>query len=189
MPTDLRTLALSALEDLADQARTDYGSQRTSADQIEHAVREMLLSSDRRFAPPVGVRASGDILFRDDVLCHINIKTTDISKDFHMPNLISAANLKKILDRGERFYLLRVLHESGEIRSKEFWDIREIDWKHLQLGALGTGQIQIRNGLNPLTAHEHTLEDWVKEWRQQMQRFYRKEIDKANRRLMEWQNH
>lgn len=184
---EFRQLVLGSLDLLGNQVPADFGSQRTSADQIEHAVRQMLLQSDQRFRPPVGVRASGDILFDADALCHINIKSTDLSKEFHMPNLISAENLRKICDRQERFYLLRILHRSGEIISKEFWQITEIEWGNLQLGALGTGQIQIRNGLNPLTPHAGDRDSWMQQWREHMISFYTKEISKAERRRASWQ--
>jgi hypothetical protein len=184
---EFRQQVLGSLELLDNQVQSDFGSQRTSADQIEHAVRQMLLQSDPRFRPPAGVRASGDILFDADVLCHINIKSTDVSKEFHMPNLISAENLRKICARQQRFYLLRILHRSGEIISKEFWQLTEIDWSNLQLGALGTGQIQIRNGLNPLTPHTGDTATWMQQWREHMISFYTKEISKAERRRASWQ--
>jgi len=165
----------------------EFASQRTTADQIEHTVRQTLLAADHRFKPPRGTRAPGDILFDDTTLCHINIKSTDVSKDFHMPNLISAASLKRILDRGEKFYLLRISHDSGQIKHKEFWDIRDISWSNLQLAALGAGQIQIKDGLKPLIANQESHDDWVDTWRRTMVSFYKKEIDKASRRLTEWQ--
>ena len=183
----LGIMVLSALSGLEDIIKHEFASQRTTADQIEHTVRQTLLAADKRFMPPRGTRAPGDILFDDDVMCHINIKSTDVSKDFHMPNLISAASLKKILDRGEKFYLLRISHDSGQIKHKEFWDIRDIAWSNLQLAALGAGQIQIRDGLKPLVANQESHENWVDIWHNTMISFYKKEIDKANRRLTEWQ--
>ena len=186
--TTLRELVLSALSDLGNMVKHEFASQRTTADQIEHAVRDALLSADARFKPPIGTRASGDILFDDDVRCHINIKSMDVSKDFHMPNLISAANLRKILNRGERFYILRIAHDGGEIKSKDFLDIRDIAWSNLQLAALGAGQIQIKNGLTPLTPNQGSHEDWMAMWRDIMVTFYEKEINKANKRLAEWQH-
>jgi hypothetical protein len=164
----------------------DFGSHRTSADQIEHAVRNKLLESNERFNPPASARSSGDVLYQGDVLCHINIKSTDTSKQFHMPNLISANSLKRILDRGERYYLLRVLHNGGRILSKEAWDIRDISWQHLQIGALGAGQIQIRNGLIPLTKHDGSKEQWSAEWHSRMVSYYENEMRKAQKRMSQW---
>lgn len=179
---------IGSLAELDDLAHMDFGSHRTSADQIEHAVRNKLLESNDRFSPPVSARSSGDVLYQGDVLCHINIKSTDTSKQFHMPNLISANSLKRILDRGERYYLVRILHDNGQIQQKEAWDIRDIDWQHLQIGALGAGQIQIRNGLIPLTKHLGTRNEWIEQWRLMMVSYYDREISKAQRRISEW-NH
>jgi hypothetical protein len=176
--------SLSTLDGIDSHA---FASQRTSADQIEHAVREMLLAADSRFDKPAGVRASGDILWKDDVLCHINIKTTDIDKDFHMPNLISADNLWKIFNKNENFYLMRLFHSNGKITHKEFWDIRDIHWDNLQLGALGSGQLQLKNGLKPITTSITDHDAWVREWRDKMILFYEKEQIKIEKRLKKWQ--
>lgn len=183
---DLESHILESLAALDDLAHMDFGSHRTSADQIEHAVRNKLLESNIRFKPPGSARSSGDVLYHGNVLCHINIKSMDISKQFHMPNLISANSLKRILDRGERYYLVRILHDNGQIQQKEAWDIRDIDWQHLQIGALGAGQIQIRNGLIPLTKHVGTREEWLEQWRLMMVSYYNKEIKKAQKRISAW---
>lgn len=182
----LQKLILDSIASLDDLEHMDFASHRTSADQIEHSVRTMLLESDPGFKPPTSARSSGDVLYSGDVLCHINIKSTDTSKQFHMPNLISANSLRRIHQRGERYYLIRILHRGGTILSKEAWDIMDIDWKHLQIGALGAGQIQIKDGMVPLTKYHGTKDEWITEWQRIMAAFYRKEISKANRRLMEW---
>lgn len=184
----LESMLITTLESLGDISQTDFGSHRTSADQIEHAVRELLLASDPRFKPPVSARSSGDVLYEGDVRCHINIKSTDTSKQFHMPNLISSNSLRRIYKRSERYYLLRILHNNGAILSKEAWDIMDISWEHLQIGALGAGQIQIRDGMKPLTKYQGTKDDWITEWQKTMSAYYQKEISKANRRMLEWLN-
>lgn len=188
-PNNLESLILDCISDLSDLAHMDFGSHRTSADQIEHAVRSRLLESDSRFKPPASARSSGDVLYQGDVICHLNIKSMDTSKQFHMPNLISSNSLKRILDRGERYYLIRVLHDGGRICSKEAWDIRDIDWQHLQIGALGAGQIQIRNGLIPLTNHRGNHHDWMLQYKDAMVSYYTKEMVKAGKRLGKWQEY
>lgn len=184
----LEDLVMSYLSNLEDQILHEFGSQRTSADQIEHAVRAMLIAADDRFSAPPSARTPADVYFRDDVLCHINIKSMDLSKDFHMPNLISASSLKKILTKGERFYLLRISHDAGQIRSKEIWDIRNIDWTNLQVSALGAGQIQLKNGTNPVVPHEGDTDSWMEDWRSSMVSYYEKEIRKSQKRIKEWSN-
>ena len=183
----LQKLILDSLVHLDDLAQMEFGSHRTSADQIEHSVRAMLLGADARFKPPASARSSGDVLYQGDVLCHINIKSTDTTKQFHMPNLISANSLSKILARGETYYLVRILHHGGKISAKEAWDIRDISWENLQIGALGAGQIQIRNGLTPLTMHQGSEKDWMDQWYRMMVSYYQKEITKAQKRMLQWQ--
>lgn len=183
---ELQQLVAAAVSNLQNVDRYEFGSQRTSADQIEHAVRNLLLDSDSRFAKPVGVRAPGDLLFRGTKLCHINIKTTDLDKTFHMPNLISADNLWKIFSNDQLFFLLRVTHRSGTIAGTDFHDIRSIDWSNLQIGALGTGQLQIRNGLKPLTASSCSADEWMTQWRTIMLDFYDREAVKISKRLNKW---
>lgn len=187
MIKDLQAIVERELATFQGVAHNVWGSQRTSADQIEHAVREQLLSVDSRFQRPVGPRAPGDIMWRGTDTVHINIKTTDLDKAFHMPNLISADNLWRIFERGEHFFLLKIFHRSGQLDHTEFWNIKEVDWNRLQVSALGSGQIQIRNGMTPLTAHQGDHDHWVKRWQQEMIKFYHKEITKINKRIGKWE--
>ena len=185
--SDLAEIVLSTLADLEDQAWMEFASHRTSADQVEHAVRNILMKSDGRFKPPKSARTAADVLFEDEITHHINIKSMDVSKEFHMPNLVGADSLRRILDRGEKFYLLRIHHHSGEIIKKEFWNIEDINWSCLQLGALGAGQIQMRNGLAPLQCHEGGSDLWRQQWKDKMISHYQHEIEKCNKRIKKWQ--
>lgn len=181
----LRCLITTAMHDLALIENHAFASQRTTADQIEHEVRERLLGMSRGFMPPAGPRRPGDVTWHN---FHINIKSTDLDKSFHMPNLISADNLWKLLSQGQHFMLLRFSHNQGRIQHWDLWNIQDISWDHLTLGALGAGQIQIRDALKPLTAHDTDRESWRNQWKQRMIDFYQKERVKIDKRIEKWSN-
>lgn len=164
-----------------------WASQRTTADQIEHQVRERLLASDQRFLPPGGPRRPADVLWEHHARFNINIKSMDQARQFHMPNIISSENLWRILSQDQEFMILKIHHHRGEITAWEFWNIQDIDWCCLQLAALGTGQIQFRNGNAAIVAHAKDHITWRAEFRDRMLDFYQHEKLKADRRIAKWQ--
>lgn len=164
-----------------------FASQRTTADQIEHGARTLLLETDPGFQPPTGPRQPGDIRFVADHTFHINIKSLDLDKDFHMPNLISSENLWKILDQGDEFMILKFKHRAGEIQDWQLWNIQDIDWACLQISALGTGQLQFKDGLADVQSHQGSREEWRRQWRENMLKFYEREKTKIDKRLTKWQ--
>lgn len=182
---ELTELVSRAMHDLSRIDEHAFASQRTMADQIEHEVRTRLIGHDPDFAAPQGARRPADVTWRN---FHINIKSMDLNRDFHMPNLISADSLWRLLERGDHFMLLRIAHRDGTVQTCDFCNIQDISWSDLALGALGAGQIQIRDGTKPLTVHSQNRTDWIAQWRQRMIEFYRHEHHKINRRLIKWSN-
>lgn len=185
---EIKESILSAIEKIPDQLQTDFGSHRTFADQIEYAVRQLLIKTDNNYRHPTSVRTAADVYYDDGNVSHINIKSMDVSKQFHMPNLIAANSLKKILDNGHNFILVRITHDAGKILAKECWEIREISWDSLQIGALGAGQIQISNATLPIQMHTGGNDLWWTIWRNTMIDYYYYEIKKAEKRLRKWES-
>ena len=181
----LRDQVNGALGDLHTIDDHVFASQRTSADQIEHEVRSRLLREHDDFSPPSGARQPADVRWRR---FHINIKSMDLARSFHMPNLVSADSLWRLLERGDHFMLLRLAHRNGKIENWDFWNIQDISWQHLTLGALGAGQIQIKNALLPLTAHQGSRDTWRQQWRERMIEFYEHERVKIDKRMIKWSN-
>ena len=185
----LNDLIMEGLKDLGGPESTSFGSQRTSADQLEHYARESLLAHDKRFQRPKGVRAPGDVLFVDGIrTAHINIKSVDHSKDFHMPNLISVDNLWRIFKQGDDFCLLVLAHSAGTLISKTFVDIRSVDWDCLRLAALGTGQIQIKDSSKPLLSWQGDAKAWMRRMRKEVISFYEHEKQKLDKRILAWES-
>jgi hypothetical protein len=167
-----------------DQHR--FASQRTTADQIEHSVRSMLLAADPGFRAPQGPRRPGDVMYGGTPTFHINIKSMDITKKFHMPNLISSENLWRLLDQAQEFVILKFQHQAGVILGHEIWNIQDIDWQCLQISALGTGQIQLRRGGDAILPYQGSRDEWRRELCQHMLEFYQREKLKADRRIAKW---
>lgn len=183
--SELTELVSGAMHDLSRIDEHAFASQRTMADQIEHEVRTRLIGHDPDFAAPQGVRRPADVTWRR---FHINIKSMDLNRSFHMPNLISADSLWRLLARGDHFMLLRIAHRDGIVQTWDLCNIQDISWDDLTLAALGAGQIQIRDGTKPLTMHGQDRTGWIAQWRQRMIEFYQHEHQKITRRLITWSN-
>ena len=181
---ELKRMIESVMDSLPLVESHAFGSQRTTADWIEHEIRSRLIRLGQGFRPPGGPRRPGDVTWNH---YHINIKSTDLTKDFHMPNLISSENLWKLLERGDEFVLLRLIHRDGKIEDWDFWNIQDISWDCLQIGALGTGQIQIKNATKPLTTGDDRP-SWRQQWQSKMMDFYQREQTKIGKRLAKWSN-
>jgi len=181
---ELTDMVQRVMQDLPMVEQHGFGSQRTTADWVEHLIRERLIALDQGFKPPVGPRSPGDVMWHN---YHINIKSTDLGRDFHMPNLISSENLWRLLQRGDHFMLLRLTHRAGQIHDWHFANIQDINWDSLQIGALGTGQLQIRDATKTPGVMQDR-EQWRHLWRRRMIDFYQREQTKIARRLEKWQD-
>ncbi|MYA92027.1 MAG: hypothetical protein F4Y30_01200, partial [Chloroflexi bacterium] len=97
-------------------------------------------------------RAMADIAFTDkDGFYHItDIKTHRIDTSFNMPQLTSVERLARLYEDDKNvFSVLMVKYEIDglKVRARDviFAPIEYLDWRCLTIGALGWGQIQIRN--------------------------------------------
>ena len=117
----------------------------------------------------------------------IDVKTHNIFTDFNMPNLISAQRLADFYKTDDNNYFCIIIVsykiENGELVYTDchFKPIENFDWKCLTLGALGCGQIQIKNA-NNLLFSEMSRKAWMLNLCTRMDTFYNKEIGKIGKR-------
>lgn len=138
-----------------------------------------------------GRRAMGDLTFADrDGFEHVvDVKTHRADASFSMPNLTSVDRLDRLYrNRGTYFDILLVRYavdgatiSIGEI---EFAPIEWLSWDCLTLGALGRGQIQIKNSRRIDIRVGQSRQAWMSElMRRLTHSFYPREVEKLQERV------
>ena len=115
-------------------------------------------------------RALADIAFTDSdgVYYAVDVKTHRLDTKFNMPNLISVRRIAEFYsDDNNVFVTLIIRYRLNGTRvlatQAHFAPIEFLSWNCLRIGALGLGQIQIKNAnrIELLTAHSRR--DWMLE--------------------------
>ncbi len=199
-----QTLALKMMQSLAARISipaTLMSKQRTLGDAVENAVVERFADICAEFSTEVTVsfsnRALEDVAFRyNSRYFAVDVKTRNAAARFSMPNLISVDRLLKFYDNPDNYFVLamigyRVISPSsnrqetvmlqvGEIIVS---DIEHIGWQSLTIGALGSGQLQIKDASKLVLNPESSRPDWLHELYYRLMRFYEGEIKKNGQRL------
>lgn len=155
-------------------------------DQFENILGDWCTDYSNDFAR----RAMADIAFTDkDGFYHItDIKTHRIDTSFNMPQLTSVERLARLYEDDKNvFSVLMVKYEIDglKVRARDviFAPIEYLDWKCLTIGALGWGQIQIRNSNDILLRDSYSRKKWMIEFCDAVLSFYPKEIGKIRNRI------
>lgn len=137
----------------------------------------------------LGRRAMADFAFNDIYNNYIvvDVKTHNINTTFNMPNITSVERLSKFYSESDNniFSLLMVSYNENTNKFSEiyFIPIEHLDWDCLNIGALGSGQIQIANYNNKTINKSQTRKEWMLNMVDALKEFYPKEIDKIHERL------
>lgn len=131
-----------------------------------------------------------DVAFKDkeDFYCVVDVKTHREDTSFNMPNLTSVERLSRFYeDDANIFALIMVKYrlEQNAVIATEviFAPIEFLSWDCLTIGALGWGQIQIRNS-NQISLNDgHSRKDWMLTLCDAMLDFYPREILKIQDRV------
>lgn len=133
-----------------------------AADVLERAVGTVMVDALGEdcaggYEATTGQRSREDLRFVDRAGYRhsVNVKGQDLGKDFHMPNLISADNLRKFfaesLTTQSHYSLLIVRYRvsAGVIEVVEvlFFPIEWVRWHSLAIQSQGRGMVQLKNGL------------------------------------------
>lgn len=140
-------------------------------------------------------RAMADMAFEDHHGRYyvVDVKTHNLDTDFNMPNLISVKRLSSFYEGDDKnnFCILVVEYKVSEGKIEytncHFKLIESFDWNCLTIGALGCGQIQIRNANNIAFDPDSTRKKWMLGLCTKLETFYDKEIEKINKRKKEFQ--
>lgn len=134
-------------------------------------------------------RSMEDMAFYDNTGNYyaIDVKTHDVDSHFSMPNLISMQRLAKFYRNDTNTFCIliidyKVVIDHIEYLSCHFKPIEHFAWSGLTLGALGWGQIQIKDS-NRLFFEPHpSRKRWMLELCETAAAFYDAEIGKIAER-------
>jgi len=173
------------------------GQQRTVADLIESKISEILyndtneLISEKKLAR--SKKSIEDItLISNGIKYYIDPKTHDINSQFSMPNLTSIEKIKKLFltNKKELVYvfvtysLVNHMIIIGDIKVFFIW---ELDMSTLGVGALGKGQLQIKNANIDIVFTNNGKIEWYSNFKKLVQDHLIKQITKINKQILEWQ--
>lgn len=184
-------------QNLVDFELVDGGMQRTVGDLIENKISEILFNSDSELITekrePRSKKSIEDVtLVSGGVLYYIDPKTHDTNSDFSMPNLTSIDKIKKLFSSNEQ-ELIYVFVSYGldngmvVISDIKVFFIWELDISILGIGALGKGQLQIKNANNELVFTNKGKQEWFEDFKKLVHEYLKKQITKTNKQILEWE--
>ena len=160
--------------------------QRGIADKIEQSCNVILKEYFESVQPAKSRRSIEDVTVNG---CFIDHKTTDVARDFKMPNLISIDRLVK-LDKPLLYNFVKYDSDKKKIVDIDVLSVYELNWEHLSIQNLGVGQLQIKNMVSFLSSPKTNLSknEWIKKLQQESVKFYDKLIVKTTQRKQKWMN-
>ena len=183
-------------EQLENFELIEGGQQRTVGDLIESKVSEILFNSTReliseKIAPRSKKSIEDVTLVSNGVSYYIDPKTHDINSEFSMPNLTSVQKIKKLFDTTDKeliyVFVSYAITEGmviiSDIKVIFLW---ELDISILGVGALGKGQLQIKNANKDLVFTQKGKVGWYGDFKLLMQEFLKKQLIKVNKQILEW---
>jgi hypothetical protein len=182
---------------LQDFELMDGGQQRTVGDLIEHKVIEILYNSKddiiTETKKSTGKKSTEDVtLISNGVSYYIDPKTHNINSDFSMPNLTAIEKLKKIIHTPncEMMYILvnyKIFNKMVMIEGFDIFFLWEIDCSILRVGALGRGQLQLKDANKELVFTDKGKEEWFNDFRGIVIEFFQKQLIKIKKQILDWE--
>lgn len=184
-------------ENLVDFELVNGGMQRTVGDLIENKISDILFNSDSELITekrePRSKKSIEDVtLVSGGVLYYIDPKTHDTNSDFSMPNLTSIDKIKKLFSSDEQeliYVFVSYGLENGMVVISDIkvFFIWELDISILGIGALGKGQLQIKNANNELVFTNKGKQEWFEDFKKLVHEYLKKQITKTNKQILEWE--
>jgi hypothetical protein len=185
-------------ENLENFELINGGQQRTVGDLIEGKIKEILHNSKNELIcetrGPRSKKSIEDvtIISYDGMTYYIDPKTHNINSDFSMPNLTSVDKIKKLfLSKNKDLIYVFVDYTINDgiviIENIKVFFIWELDISILGVGALGKGQLQIKNANKDLIFTNKGKLQWYLDFKKLVQYFLSNQINKINKQILEWQ--
>lgn len=169
-------------------------SPRAVGDAIEDILAEgfgtVLGNLAQEYSSKFARRAMEDIVFtdKDDFYYVVDVKTHRLDASLSMPNLISVKRLSRFYEEDKNYFVvLKVNYRVEDLKvvidSVTFVPLEFLSWDCLTLGALGWGQIQIKDAKTVTILPKNERKSWMIEMCDNLLDFYPKEILKINDRI------
>ena len=109
-----------------------------------------------------------------------------------MPNLTSIEKIKKLFlnEKEELVYVFvsyRIENAVINIVEVKVFFIWELDISILGVGALGKGQLQIKNANESLIFTSKGKENWYVDFKKLVQTYLKKQITKIKKQILDWE--
>ncbi len=144
----------------------------------------------KRYDTSFSRRAMADFAFLDknDFFIIVDSKTHREDTKFNMPNLTSVDRLSRFYEEDTNVFSILMVkytikNNKLKIKKIHFIPIEFLDWSCLTIGALGFGQIQIKNSNKIKINYNYSRKVWMLEFFEVLLNFYPKEIVKINSRI------
>ena len=174
----------------------DGGMQRTIGDLIESKISKLLMEFNSELITEKKTARSKksieDItLLINGISFYVDPKTHNLNSDFSMPNLTSVEKVKKLFfNNSEELVYIFVSYCIQEsyviIENIQVFCIWELDVSILGIGALGKGQLQIKDANKEIIFTNKTKEEWFSDFRSLVQNYLEKQKNKINKQILEW---
>lgn len=174
-------------------------STRTVGDALEGMVAStfntFLQDFCKEYSSEFARRAMADLAFIDseDFYTVVDVKTHRADTEFNMPNLTSVERISRFYESEKNVFSLLMIKYRIEnfkviVVDVTFAPIEFLDWSCLTLGALGWGQIQIKNSNNIKVNHGYSRKAWMIYLCDLLiDAFYPKEILKIEERIVRFE--
>lgn len=174
----------------------DGSQQRTIGDLIEHKIVEILSNTrDNVITNTIKARGKKSIeditVISNDVNYYIDPKTHNIKAKFSMPNLTSIERLRILLNTPnyELMYIIvkyEIVGNKVIITGFNIFYIWEIDCSILRVGALGKGQLQLKNANKELIFTDKGKDAWFIDFKAMVIEFLEKQLVKIKKQILDW---
>jgi hypothetical protein len=170
-------------------------SHRAVGDKIESLCSKIVESQFKeRFSPAKSKRSIEDFIIPfEKKYVFYDVKTHHVQEKagFSMPNLISVKRLKKFFQNKSQslnyiFVDYRRNKDLVEILDVKVFNICELDWNNLTIGALGYGQLQIKDKNKKFLLTSECQEKWESQLNKRVDSFYKKQICKFEKQIDIW---
>lgn len=196
MPRKSRSASISSPEFLSNQTAN---SPRAVGDAVELLIAEnfdsFLGDWCNEYSSDFARRAMADLAFTDKEGFYsvVDVKTHREDTKFNMPNLTSVQRLARFYESDLNVFSLIMVRYSIEGTSfiasdVTFAPIEFLDWDCLTVGALGWGQIQIKNSNSIQLNDRFSRKNWMLQFCDIMSQFYPKEVLKIRERIDRFEN-
>ena len=170
-------------------------SHRAVGDIIESVCSVAVSKHFKDFSKSTSKRSVEDFTIKEENIFNLfDVKghhIQDKNNGFSMPNLVSIRRLKKIFNNPNKTINYIFVHykrdeDSIEVKEVKVLNIYEIAWSNLTIGALGYGQLQIKDNNKNIETIPPNKESWELNLKKMATNFYIKQITKFEKQIKIW---